>query len=47
MYVFSVEIPENKQEKDSTEVTKLKAKYEWCFSKLKCKKIGSADAIPS
>ena len=26
-------------------VRKLKAKYKWCFSSLKCNKIGASDAI--
>ena len=29
------------------EVKTLKGKYEWCSSKLQCKKIGAADAITS
>ena len=34
------EKPQNNQIKRSTMVTKLKAKYQWCFSSLKCKRTG-------
>ena len=41
VYVFSIQKPQNKQYKRATVVRKLKAKYEWCFSRLKCNKIGA------
>ena len=47
VYVFSIYKPQNKEQKKSTVVTKLKARYEWCFSRLKCNKIGAADGITS
>ena len=47
MYVFSIYKPQNKEQKKSTVVRKLKARYEWCFSRLKCNKIGAADGITS
>ena len=47
MHVFSVQNPKNKQLKRWTVVGKIKEKYQWYFSKLKCKKTGAANEITS
>ena len=46
MYL-AFEKPQNKHWKRSRVVRKLEGKYEWCFSRLKCKKICVANAITS
>ena len=47
MHVFSVQNPQNKKQKTSRMVGKIKEKYDWYFSKLKCKKTGAANEIRS